>query len=313
MKIFVAGASGAIGTRLVPALVRNGHEVVGTTRTTAKTGRLRELGAEPVVIDALDEVAVKDAVASAEPDVIVHELTAIPEAIDPRKLDQQFVQTNRLRTVGTDHLLEAARAVGVRRFVAQSFAAWVYARTGGPVKVETDPVATDPAPSVRRTHAALMHVERLLQEATDLEGIVLRYGGFYGPGTSFSAEAPMVDMVRKRRLPIVGDGGGWWSFIHIDDAAAATVAAIERGQPGIYNVTDDEPAPVSVWLPELAAAIGAPRPRRMPTWLARWFIGETGVVMMTELRGASNEKAKRELEWQPRFASWREGFRHGMG
>jgi nucleoside-diphosphate-sugar epimerase len=313
MKIFVAGASGAIGTRLVPALVRNGHEVVGTTRTTAKTGRLRELGAEPVVIDALDEVAVKDAIASAEPDVIVHELTAIPEAIDPRKLDQQFVQTNRLRTVGTDHLLEAARAVGVRRFVAQSFAAWVCARTGGPVKVETDPVETDPPPSVRRTHDALMHVERALQGATDLEGIVLRYGGFYGPGTSFSAEAPMVDMVRKRRLPIVGDGGGWWSFIHIDDAAAATVAAIERGQPGIYNVTDDEPAPVSVWLPELAAAIGAPRPRRMPTWFARWFIGETGVVMMTELRGASNEKAKRELEWQPRFASWREGFRHGMG
>jgi nucleoside-diphosphate-sugar epimerase len=169
---------------------------------------------------------------------------AIPEAIDPRKLDQQFAQTNLLRTVGTDHLLEAARAAGVRRFVAQSFAAWVYARTGGPVKVETDPVATDPPPSVRRTHAALMHVERSLQEATDLEGIVLRYGGFYGPGTSFSAEAPMVDMVRKHRMPIVGDGGGWWSFIHIDDAAAATVAAIERVRPGIFNVTDDEPAPV---------------------------------------------------------------------
>ncbi len=313
MKIFVAGASGAIGTRLVPALVENGHEVVGTTRTPAKTGRLRELGAEPVVIDALDEVAVKDAVASAEPDVIVHELTAIPEAIDPRKLAEQFGQTNRLRTLGTDHLLEAARAVGVRRFVAQSFAAWVYARTGGPVKVETDPVETDPPPSVRRTHVALMHVERALQGATDLEGIVLRYGGFYGPGTSFSAEAPMVDMVRKRRLPIVGDGGGVWSFIHIDDAASATVAAIERGRPGIYNVTDDEPAPVSVWLPELAAAIGAPRPWRMPAWLARPFIGETGVVMMTELRGASNEKAKRELDWQPRFASWREGFRQCLG
>ncbi len=313
MKIFVAGASGAIGTRLVPALVENGHEVVGTTRTPAKAGRLRELGAEPVVIDALDEVAVKDAVASAEPDVIVHELTAIPEAIDPRKLDEQFGQTNRLRTLGTDHLLEAARAVGVRRFVAQSVAAWVYARTGGPVKVETDPVETDPPPSVRRTHAALMHVERALQGATDLEGIVLRYGGFYGPGTSFSAEAPMVDIVRKRRLPIVGDGGGVWSFIHIDDAASATVAAIERGRPGIYNVTDDEPAPVSVWLPELAAAIGAPRPWRMPAWLARPFIGETGVVMMTELRGASNEKAKRELDWQPRFASWREGFRQCLG
>jgi len=312
MKVFVAGASGAIGSRLVPALVENGHEVVGTTRTPAKSGWLQQLGAEPVVMDALDELVVKDAVAAAAPDVVVHELTAIPDAIDFRKLDQQFVQTNRLRTEGTDHLIQAARAAGVRRFVAQSFAAWAYARTGGQVKVETDPVETDPPPTVRRTHAGIMHVERALREATDLEGIALRYGGFYGPGTSFGGGAPLLDMVRKRRLPIVGGGDGVWSFIHIEDAATATVAAIERGRPGIYNVTDDEPAPVAVWLPELAAALGAPPPRRVPTWVARPFIGQTGVAMMTDVRGASNAKAERELGWQPRFASWREGFRLGL-
>lgn len=245
MKVFIAGASGAIGRRLVPALVTKGHEVVGTTRTPAKSERLRQLGAEPVVMDALDEVAVKDAVVATAPDVIVHELSAIPDAIDLRKLDRQFAQTNRLRTEGTDHLIEAARAAGVGRFVAQSFAAWAYARNGGPVKVETDPVETDPPPSVRRTHAGIMHVERALREANDLEGIALRYGGFYGPGTSFGGGAPLLDMVRKRRLPIVGDGDGVWSFIHVDDAVTATVAAIERGRPGIYNVTDDEPAPVS--------------------------------------------------------------------
>ena len=312
MKIFVAGASGAIGARLVPALVQHGHEVVGTTRTPAKTERLRQLGAEPVVLDALDEVAVKDAVAVASPEVVVHELTDIPDTIDPRKLDQQFATTNRLRTEGMDHLLEASRAAGVRRFVAQSFGAWVYARTGGPVKVETDAMETDPPSSVRQTLAAILHVERTLTEATDVEGIALRYGGFYGPGTSMGEGAAMLEMIRKRRFPIVGGGTGVWSFIHIDDAAAATVAAIEGGPPGIYNVTDDEPAPVSVWLPELASALGAPPPRRMPAWLARLFVGETGVVMMTSVRGASNAKAKRELGWQPRFASWREGFRTGL-
>ena len=286
--------------------------MVGTTRTPAKTERLRQLGAEPVVLDALDEVAVKDAVAAASPEVVVHELTDIPDTIDPRKLDQQFAATNRLRTEGMDHLLEASRAAGVRRFVAQSFGAWVYARTGGPVKVETDAMETDPPSSVRQTLAAILHVERTLTEATDVEGIALRYGGFYGPGTSMGEGAAMLEMIRKRRFPIVGGGTGVWSFIHIDDAAAATVAAIEGGPPGIYNVTDDEPAPVSVWLPELASALGAPPPRRMPAWLARLFVGETGVVMMTSVRGASNAKAKRELGWQPRFASWREGFRTGL-
>ncbi|HET6714759.1 MAG TPA: NAD(P)-dependent oxidoreductase [Actinomycetota bacterium] len=312
MRVFVAGASGAIGSRLVPALVRSGHQVVGTTRTPAKTERLRQLGAHPVVVDALDEVAVKDAVAKAAPDVVVHELTAIPDAVDPRKLDQQFALTNRLRTEGTDHLLEAARSVGVRRFVAQSFASWVYARTGGPVKVESDPIETDPPASVRQTLAGILHVERTLAEATDLEGVALRYGGFYGPGTSLGEGGPVLDMVRKRRFPIVGSGSGVWSFVHIDDAAAATAAAIERGAPGIYNVTDDDPASVATWLPELADAIGAPAPRRVPTWLARLLVGPTGVAMMTDLRGASNAKAKRELGWQPQYASWREGFRTGL-
>jgi nucleoside-diphosphate-sugar epimerase len=312
MKVFIAGASGAIGARLVPALAMRGHQVVGTTRTPAKTERLRQLGAEPVVLDALDEVAVKDAVATASPEVVVHELTSIPMAVDPRKLDHQFAETNRLRIEGTDHLLEAARAAGVRRFVAQSFATWAYARTGGPVKVETDPIETDPPQSVRQTLAAILHVERAMRSAADLEGIALRYGGFYGPGTSLGEGAPLIDMVRRRRFPIVGGGGGVWSFIHSDDAAAATVAAIERGRPGIYNVTDDEPAPVSVWLPELAAALGAPPPRRVPAWLARLLVGETGVAMMTQVRGASNSKAKQKLGWQPRFASWREGFRSGL-
>jgi 2-alkyl-3-oxoalkanoate reductase len=312
MRVFVAGASGVIGSRLVPALVRNGHQVVGTTRTPAKTERLRQLGAHPVVVDALDEVAVKDAVAMAAPDVVVHELTAIPDAVDPRKLDQQFALTNRLRTEGTNHLLEAARAVSVRRLVAQSFAPWVYARTGGPVKVESDAIETEPPASVRRTLAGILHVERTLAEATDLEGIALRYGGFYGPGTSLGEGGPVLEMVRKRRFPIVGSGSGVWSFVHIDDAAAATAAAIERGAPGNYNVTDDDPASVATWLPELAEAIGAPAPRRVPTWLARLLVGPTGVAMMTDLRGASNAKAKRELGWEPVYASWREGFRTGL-
>jgi nucleoside-diphosphate-sugar epimerase len=312
MKVFVAGATGAIGTRLVPALRRNGHEVVGTTRTPAKAEWLRALGADPVVLDALDPIAVKDAVAAAAPEVVVHQLTAIPESLNPRKLDQQFAATNRLRTEGMDHLLEAARAVGARRMVAQSFAAWVYARTGGPIKAEGDPIETDPPPSVRETLAAILHVERTLAAATDLEGVALRYGGFYGPGTSISGDGPVVEMVRKRRFPIVGRGQGVWSFIHIDDAAAATAAAVEGGPPGIYNVSDDEPATVSTWLPELASAIDAPPPRHVPVWLARLLTGPTGVAMMTELRGASNAKAKRELGWQPRFASWREGFRTGL-
>ncbi|MDH5223948.1 MAG: NAD(P)-dependent oxidoreductase [Actinomycetota bacterium] len=313
MKVFVAGATGAIGIRVVPALVQKGHQVIGVTRTPAKAEQLRQLGAEPVVVDALDEVGVKDAVAAAAPEVVVHQLTAIPHTIDPRTLDRQFAETNRLRTEGTDHLLEAARSAGVRRFVAQSFAMWVYARAGGPVKAENDEIGTDPPASVRETLEGILHVERALAGAPDIEGVALRYGMFYGPGTSIGTSGSIVEMVRKRRFPIVGRGSGVWSFIHVDDAAAATVAAIEGGDPGIYNVADDEPAPVATWVPDLADAIGAPPPRRVPVWLARVVVGATGIAMMTEVRGASNAKAKRELGWQPRFASWRQGFRSGLG
>jgi 2-alkyl-3-oxoalkanoate reductase len=312
MKIFVAGATGVIGVRLVPQLIRRGHEVVGTTRTPAKLERLRALGAEPILLDALDEVAVKDAVAAAAPEVVVHQLTAIPEAVNPRQLDRDFLETNKLRTKGTDYLLEATRAAGARRFVAQSFAAWAYARTGGPIKTEVDPIETDPPTSVGQTLAAILQVERAVAGASDLEGIALRYGGFYGPGTAIGEGAPMLDMIRKRRFPIVGRGEGIWSFIHADDAASATVAAIERGAPGIYNVTDDEPAPVATWLPALAEAVGARTPWRIPVWLARALIGEAGVAMMTEIRGASNAKAKGELDWHPGYASWRDGFRWGL-
>jgi 2-alkyl-3-oxoalkanoate reductase len=312
MKIFVAGATGVIGVRLVPQLVRRGHEVAGTTRTPAKLERLRALGAEPILLDALGEAAVKDAVAAAAPEVVVHQLTAIPDAVNPRRLDRDFLETNKLRTDGTDYLLQAARAAGARRFVAQSFAAWVYARTGGPIKTEDDPIETDPPASVRQTLAGILHVEHAVAGASDLEGIALRYGGFYGPGTSIGEGASMLDMIRKRRLPIVGRGGGIWSFIHVNDAASATVAAIERGAPGIYNVTDDAPAPVATWLPALAEAVGARAPWRIPVWLARALIGEAGVAMMTELRGASNAKAKGELDWHPAYASWRDGFRWGL-
>ena len=237
MKVFIAGATGVIGSRMVPALVRRGHEVVGTTRTPWKTERLAQLGATPVVVDALDEIAVKEAVAEAAPDVVVHELTSIPDSVDPRKLDQQFAETNRLRTEGMDHLLEAARAAGARRFIAQSFAAWAYARTGGPVKTEEDPIETDPPSSVRETLAAILHVERSLAEATDLEGIALRYGGFYGPGTSLGECGSVIEMVRKRRFPLVGRSSAVWSFIHIDDAAArrsprsSTAAAASTTSP----------------------------------------------------------------------------------
>jgi nucleoside-diphosphate-sugar epimerase len=312
MKIFVAGATGVIGVRLVPQLVRRGHEVAGTTRTPAKLERLRALGAMPILLDALDEAAVKDAVAAAAPEIVVHQLTAIQGAVNPRRLDRDFLETNKLRTEGTDHLLQAARTAGARRFVAQSFAPWVYARIGGPIKTEDDPIETDPPASVRETLGGILHVERAVAGASDLEGIALRYGGFYGPGTSIGEGAPMLDMIRKRRFPVVGHGGGIWSFIHVDDAASATVAAIERGVPGIYNVADDEPAPVATWLPALADAVGARTPWRIPVWLARALIGDAGVAMMTEIRGASNAKVKGELGWRPRYASWRDGFRWGL-
>ncbi len=315
MKIFIAGATGALGRPLVAQLVRRGHEVVGMTRSESKQDVLRDLGARPVVADALDPDAVARAVAEAEPDVIVHQMTAIDASFNPRRMERAFAGTNRLRTEGTDHLLAAGRAVGIKRFVAQSYAPWPYARTGGPVKSEDDPLDTTPPTQVRTTLEAIKYLERAVTEAEWTEGIALRYGGFYGPGTSIGLNplGEQIEMIRQRKLPLAGKGSGVWSFIHVEDAAAATVEAIEHGARGIYNVVDDEPAPVSDWLPELAKAIGAKPPRHVPLWLARLAGGDVVAVMMSELRGSSNKKAKRELGWQPRYPSWREGFAKGLG
>jgi nucleoside-diphosphate-sugar epimerase len=313
MRIFVAGATGALGRRLVPLLVEGGHQVTGMTRTAGKAAGLRAAGADPVVADALDRDAVLGAVVAARPEVVVHQLTALAGMTSMRRFDREFALTNRLRTEGTDHLLEAARAAGARRFVAQSFAGWPFARVGGPVKTEDDPLDPDPPAQLRRTLDAIRHLEAAVPGTEGLEGVALRYGGFYGPGTSAGAGGSILEDLRRRRFPIVGDGGGVWSFIHIGDAATATAAAVERGAPGVYQVVDDDPAPVSEWLPALAAAIGAPRPRRVPAWVARLVAGEHAVVLMTEVRGASNAKARRELGWRPGWRSWRQGFRTGLG
>ena len=305
MRVFVTGATGAIGSRLVPQLVERGHEVIGTSRSPERGERLRARGAEPVVLDVLDRKAVREAVAAARPDAIVHQATALAGLSDVRNFDQAFAETNRLRAEGTDALLAAAREAGVDRVVAQSFAGWPYARDDGLVKTEDDPLDPTPVPTMRETHAAIRHLE---QAVTDAGGLALRYGGFYG-----SPDDTQLELIRKRRFPIVGDGGGIFSFVHLEDAASATVLAVERGEPGVYNVVDDEPAPVREWLPALAAMIGAKPPRRVPRWLARLVAGESGVLLMTESRGASNAKAKRELGWTLRYPSWREGFRAAYG
>ena len=307
MRVFVAGATGAIGRQLVPRLIDAGHEVHAMTRSESKRPLLEEQGAVPVVADALDADQVAEAVARARPEVIVHELTAIPESPDMRHVEREFALTNRLRTEGTDHLLSAGQAVGVKRFVAQSNIAG-YTMTGNMVKSEEDPFADDPDAPAQTNVAAIRHLEEAVLGATWTEGIVLRYGWFYGPGTSMGPGTEIYEMVRKRKFPLVGDGGAVWSFIHIADAADATVAAVERGERGVYNVVDDEPAKVAEWLPVLAAQLGAKRPRRVPRFLGRLFAGEFAVLMMTELRGASNAKARRELAWRPAHPSWREGL-----
>ena len=320
MKVFVAGATGVLGRTLVPQLVARGHEVVGMTRSGSKQDLVRSLGARPVVADALDPDAVAQAVASAEPDVIVHELTALSGKLSARDMRHperapMAVMTNRLRSEGTDHLLAAGRAVGARRFIAQSFGAFRWARAGGPVLTEADPIDPNPPGAMRPALVGILHVERAVTSIEWGEGLVMRYGGFYGPGTSMSRapDAEMAGPIRKRRFPIVGDGDGVWSYIHIEDAAAATALAVERGEPGIYNIVDDEPAPVREWLPVLASALGAKPPRRVPRWLARLAAGEMATVMMTESRGSSNTKAKRELGWQLLYPTWRSGFAHGLG
>ncbi len=307
MRVFVAGATGAIGKQLLPRLVAAGHEVVGMTRSESKRALLRELGAEPVVADALDPDQVADAVARARPEVIVHQLTSIP-VLDMRHFDRAFALTNRLRTEGMDYLLSAGHAMGVRRFVAQSAVYFIYARTGGPVKTEEDPLDPTPVRDLRQSQAAIRHLEYAVLGAEWTEGVVLRYGAFYGPGTSLAPGGEQFELVRQHKFPVVGNGGGVWSFVHIADAAEATMAAIEHGRRGIYNIVDDDPAPVAEWLPGLAETLGAKKPMRVPRFVGQLFAGQAGVVMMTEIRGASNAKAKRELAWRPAHPSWREGF-----
>lgn len=300
MRVFVIGASGAIGARLVPQLVERGHQVIGTCRSPDKIERLRALGAEPVVLDALDARAVGQAVSAAKPDAIVHQATGLANLSDFKNFDRSFAQTNRLRTEGTDFLLAAARETGVRRFVAQSYASARYARVGGPVKTEEDPLDSAPVPAMRETWAALAHLD---EAVTGAGGIALRYGAFYG-----APNDALIEPLRRRQYPIVGDGGGVTSFIHLDDAASATVLALEHDGPAIYNIVDDEPAPAREWLPVAAQALGAGPPRHVPAWLARLFAGEAVVMMATESRGASNAKAKRGLGWTLRYPSWRQGF-----
>jgi nucleoside-diphosphate-sugar epimerase len=307
MNVFLAGATGAIGQQLVPRLVAAGHRVHGMTRSDSKASMLEALGAVPVVADALDPDQVTAAVGSAKPEVIIHELTAIG-SIDPRHLDRDFGVTNRLRTEGTDHLLSAGQAAGVRRFIAQSYGSWWYVRTGGPVKTEEDPLDPTPAREMRQSFAAVRHLEQAVLGAGWTEGIVLRYGSFYGPGTSMAPDGEQSEMVRRRRFPLVGDGGGVWSFVHVADAADATVAAITHGAPGIYNVVDDDPAPVAEWLPAFARELDARKPMHLPRLVGRLLAGEAAVVMMTDARGASNAKARRELAWRPAHPSWRHGF-----
>jgi len=320
LVVFVAGATGVIGRALIPKLVANGHEVFGMTRTSSKQDLVSRLGARPVVVDALDPASVAEAVATVRPEVIVHELTSLSGKLslsDARHPERSplAIATNRLRTEATDHLLFAGRAAGVRRFVAQSFGAFRYAGSGGPVLTEADPLDPNAPEALRIVQEGYQYLEKAVTTIDWGEGLALRYGGFYGPGTAISLDpgAAMAGPVRKRRFPIVGDGAGVFSHVHVDDAASATAIAVERGRPGIYYVVDDEPAPVREWLPVLAGVLGARPPRRVPRWLGRIAAGEAATVMMTEAVGASNEKAKREFGWELRYPSWRQGFAEGLG
>jgi len=312
MRIFLAGATGAIGQRLVPLLVDAGHEVVGSTRTPAKVDGLRLAGVTPVVLDGRDGDAVRLAVLEAEPEVVIHQMTALSGNLDLRHFAESFAETNRLRTETTDRLIDAAVEAGAKRFIAQSFAGWPNEQSGGPVKTEEAPLNTDPPKQVHETLGAILHLESVTTGTPGIEGLALRYGGLYGAGNALGKDGVMLEAVVKRQMPIVGGGSGIWSFLHIDDAAQATALAVDRGAPGIYNIVDDEPAPVSEWLPYLAEVLGARKPRRVPVWLARLIVGEPLVSMMTKIRGSSNAKAKRELGWKLEYPSWRVGFRDGL-
>jgi 2-alkyl-3-oxoalkanoate reductase len=309
MRVFVTGATGALGRHLVPGLVAAGHEITATTRAPGKVAQLRAAGAEPVVLDGLDREAVIAAVRAATPEVIVHQMTALAGLRSLRNPDKAFAGTNELRTRGTDNLLAAAAAAGTRRVIAQGYAGpGPDQPSGGGLKTEEDPLGWRPIPSAARMAAAITHVDQTVPRAA-AEGIVLRYGSFYGPGAS----DVLLELLRKRQLPVIGGGTGVWSFIEITDAAAATLAAVEAGAPGVYNVVDNDPAPVADWLPYLAQVAGAKPPLRLPAWLGRPLAGQFVVAQMTTARGSSNEKAKKELGWEPRYASWREGFRAWAG
>ncbi len=308
MRILVAGATGVVGRTLLPCLIAKGYRVVGTTRTESKIGFIRRMGGEAIVMNGLDRDAVRRAVEIARPEVIIHEMTDLSGISDLLRFDRAFAVSNRLRTEGTDYLLAAAKEMGVKRLVAQSFCGWPFARFGSAVKSEADPLDAEPPKELRRTLEAISHLEKVVTEAPGIEGVVLRYGAFYGHDTGLFG-APFLDQVRRRRVPIIGDGSGWWSLVHIEDVAGATALAVERGKGGqIYNIVDDEPARVRDWLPTLAGIIGARPPRHVPRWLGRLVAGEHLVVMMTEARAGSNAKAKRDLQWQPAQSSWRQGF-----
>jgi 2-alkyl-3-oxoalkanoate reductase len=307
MRVFVAGAGGAVGRRLVPMLVARGHQVTGTTSRPESAEQIRRLGAEPVVVDGLDAVGIGEAVARAEPDAIIHQMTALSGTPDFKHFDRWFAQTNRLRTEGTEHLLAAAKASEVKRFIAQSFTGWSNSREGSWIKTEDDPLDPHPVTEQTETLAAIRFLERAVLEAP-LEGIVVRYGGLYGPGSS----EKLVEILNRRMFPVIGNGAGMVSSTHIDDVAGGTLAALERGRRGIYNIVDDEPATTREFIPAIAEAVGAKPPFHVPAWLGRLFAGEVAVTMMTEGRGSSNAKAKRELDWQPIWPSWRDGFRHGL-
>lgn len=312
MRVFVAGATGAIGARLVPLLVDSGHEVVGTTRTPGKMEQIGAAGATPVLMDGHDPDAIRRAVTETQPEVVVHQMTALSGDFDMRRFARFFAETNRLRTHGTDHLIQAAVEAGAKRFIAQSFTGWPNEQRGGPVKTEEDLLMANPTGKVRETVEAIRHLEAVTTGTPGIDGLVLRYGGFYGPGQALGKGGALLESVAAGKMPMVGRGGGIWSFVHVDDAAQATALAVERGAPGVYNITDDEPSPVSEWLPYLAEVIGARPPRRIRVWLARLFVGEPGVSMMTRIRGSSNAKAKRELGWQLQYPSWRDGFSRGL-
>lgn len=307
-RVFVAGATGAVGRRLIPALVARGYDVTAMTHSTERAAALRAAGATPVVADALQAGSMRDAVTGASPDVIVHQLTSLAGVRSYRNFDAAFAMTNRLRTEGTDNLLAAAREAGVRRFVAQSYGGWTYERSGSSLKTEEDALDPTPPRTQQRTLDAIRYLEHALATADGITAIALRYGSLYGPGTNLGPQGEFVELVRKRRLPIIGDGGGVWSFLHVDDAASAAIAAIENGEGGVYNVADDDPAPVATWLPELARLIGAKPPMHVPRWVGYLAAGEATVSMMTRVRGISNAKARHLLHWQPAFPSWREVF-----